>query len=76
MKVRLVLKKEFRQTMAMHGMNQEALAKATGYTPAAISMFLSGAREPSIQFLRRLAEKLGLKAENIIETVQTGKEKT
>lgn len=42
----------------MRDLNQEELSKRSGLTPAAVSHFETGARKPSFDNLRKLAEAL------------------
>lgn len=48
------------------GLSQEELAKRSGLKPAAISHFETGARKPSFDNLRRLADALNVTADYLL----------
>ena len=47
-------------------LNQEEFAKKSGFKPAAISHFETGARKPSFDNLRRLADALNVTADYLL----------
>lgn len=49
-------------------MSQKELAKAAGLTPAAVSRYVNGEREPRALTVAALAEILGVKPSDIIGT--------
>jgi len=48
------------------GFNQEELAQKSGLKPAAVSHFETGARKPSFDNLRRLADALNVTADYLL----------
>lgn len=50
------------------GMSQKELAKAAGLTPAAVSRYVNGEREPRALTAAALAEVLGVKPSDIMGT--------
>lgn len=54
----LLFKELLQQTRKMRELNQEELAKKAGLASTAISHFESGARKPSFDNLRKLADAL------------------
>lgn len=50
------------------GMSQKELAKAAGLTPAAVSRYVNGEREPRALTVAALAEVLGVKPSDIMGT--------
>ena len=51
-----------------HGMSQKDFAKAIDATEASVSRYLNNAREPGPKVLKRIAEVLGVTADEIIGT--------
>jgi transcriptional regulator with XRE-family HTH domain len=54
--------------LSLKGWSQADLAKITGLTPAAISQFLSGERDPSLSSLIKLAQAFQVKIDDLINT--------
>jgi transcriptional regulator with XRE-family HTH domain len=50
----------------LRGLNQEELANRSGLKPAAVSHFETGARKPSFDNLRKLAEALEVTADYLM----------
>ncbi len=51
-----------------HEMSQKQLAQATGLTPAAVSRYVSGAREPRAITIAAMAKALGVEVTDITGT--------
>lgn len=60
-----------RKARQIKGLSQAELAKRAGFQPSAISHFETGARSPSFENLRRLADALGVSIDFLLGR-QTG----
>lgn len=58
-------KEKVRTFLAQKGMTQKQLAARVGVGESAVSLWLSGKREPTMSKLKRLCEALGCKAEDV-----------
>lgn len=68
--VKFTLNKEFQtKYMKMRGWSVNDLTEQLGYKKQQVSQTLSGAIEPTMNFLHRLCELTNLPANELIETV-------
>lgn len=58
-------KGKVREILARKNMTQKQLAAKVGVGESAVSLWLSGKREPTMSKLKRLCEAMGCKAEDI-----------
>ncbi|WP_297004225.1 helix-turn-helix domain-containing protein [uncultured Corynebacterium sp.] len=56
------------QLIADRGLSQAELARRVGVTPAAMSRYLSGDREPRFVTLTAIAEELGVHVNELLQT--------
>lgn len=68
-KVKFQLSKKLREYMKLRNWSAKDLSDELKYTKQQVSQTLSGAIEPSTQFLRRLCALTNLPVEELIETV-------
>lgn len=61
-----------RYTLRKKAMTQKDLARAVGCTPAAISRYLNGFREPSRKIVEKIAEALGVEISEVEDTGTCG----
>lgn len=70
MKVRFKIRKDFQtKYMSMRGWSVNELSDLLKYKKQQVSQTLSGTTEPTMNFLHRLCNLTGLKAEEVLETV-------
>lgn len=66
----LAFPERLKQARELRGLNQSELAAKTGLQASAISHFETGARKPSFDNLRRLADKLNVTTDYLLGRVE------